>query len=139
MRLWSYRYRVTREDGQILYDGKISFCGTGPFRVGPSIIVGPFVNLVSHNSAAISFTTNVRIAAAIEIVGKRISGPPSQHHEIVLSSYKVIVADYQEKYSFTTAPPPGIRHHFCFAYASDSHAGQGGGDYPGATATKPGD
>lgn len=131
-------YRVMRDDGLILYDGKISFRGKGPFQIGTSIIVGPFVNCITHNSAIISFDTNVPVKPSLKIadVGAIFHDQATTHHEITVTNlqpdqtytYTVQVDDYSETYSFKTAPTPGSRKPFTFAYASDCRAGYGGGE-----------
>ena len=51
-------YRVADSIGNFLYDGIVSFNGSGPFEVATTVIEGPFVNLVTSESAVISFTLN---------------------------------------------------------------------------------
>jgi len=43
-------------------------------------------------------------------------------------AYKVQYGTNEETYGFRTAPAPGSRQPFVFAYASDSRGGQGGGE-----------
>lgn len=130
-------YRIINSTGNILYDGQISFKGTGPFEVDDSIIEGPFVNLLMSDGATISFETNTSIKASIMAGGKEYSdAEESTHHEIKLDGlspatkydYSVVVDDNKFDYSFTTAPKPGTRSKFRFAYASDSRSGNGGGE-----------
>ncbi|MEM7656193.1 MAG: metallophosphoesterase, partial [Bacteroidota bacterium] len=130
-------YRVVDEGGLIIYEGRVSFTGTGPFKVAPTIIEGPWVNQLTHHSAIISFTTNKKVKASLT-VGDQTSEEQkaSTNHEILLESlsperaysYTVQVEDHAETYEFTTAPEPGSRKPFVFAYASDSRSGQGGGE-----------
>jgi hypothetical protein len=173
-------YRIVSYNGYFLYDGIISFEGTGPFEVAPTIIEGPFVNLLKHNEATISFTTNMEISPSIGIVKavdspeeegtalekagspdislsgaagplataisgdhsetaateKRYKGAKGKLHEIKIeglepaTDYRYIIyyGDNTQEYSFRTAPEPGSRTSFTFAYASDSRSGNGGGE-----------
>lgn len=130
-------YRLVDATGSMLYEGRVRFRGTGPFEVAPSLTEGPFVNLLSPYGATISFETNRSLQATVEINGKRFTqGGESEHHEITLSGldpdtkyeYTVLYDDFQETYAVTTAPVPGTREAFTFAYASDSRGGQGGGE-----------
>jgi hypothetical protein len=58
------------------------------------------------------------------------------HHEILISelqpntdySYIIKYGNNSDEYSFHTAPSPGTRTKFTFAYASDSRANNGGGE-----------
>ncbi len=56
---------------------------------------------------------------AIELTGLS----PDNEYEYVLQTGGV-----EQQYSFRTAPEPGSRTAFTFAYASDSRSGQGGGE-----------
>ena len=129
-------YRIIAPTGRMLYDGKISFRGKGPFRVGSSIVEGPFINIVTPSSVVISFTTNVKSCASIKVGKRKFSSPAAYQHEIKISSlkastrysYTVKVDDYSESYAFKTSPNPGSREPFIFGYASDSREGIGGGE-----------
>lgn len=130
-------YRVVDSNGDFLYDGRIGFWGTGPFMIDTTMIEGPMVNLLTHKSATISFETNFSIRARIKIDNKSFrSNSKSTHHEILLGNlqpdrvyeYTVHYGSNKETYSFKTAPRPGSRKPFIFAYASDSRSGQGGGE-----------
>jgi 3',5'-cyclic AMP phosphodiesterase CpdA len=130
-------YRLTDADGQMIYDGKVTFKGTGPFEVAPTLIEGPFVNLVTPTGATISFDTNFEITGEVVVDGKSYkSKSPSTHHEIEVKGlnedteyeYSVKYGDISESYSFQTAPSPGTRSSYSFAYASDSRSGNGGGE-----------
>ncbi|MFH1850812.1 MAG: metallophosphoesterase [Candidatus Neomarinimicrobiota bacterium] len=130
-------YRVVTSSGDILYDGKIIISGTGPFRVEPSIIEGPFVNLLTPDGATISFVTSTSLQAEIT-VGRRVfrDEQVASSHEIAISGlkadqdYEYIVryGDLTDSYSFHTAPQPGSRKPFTFAYASDGRGNAGGGE-----------
>ncbi|HCC71408.1 MAG TPA: hypothetical protein DEQ09_09715 [Bacteroidales bacterium] len=129
-------YRVVNIFGQFLYDGIVSFSGSGPFEVVPTIIDGPFVNLLTHDGATISFATNMKTKAIVEVDGKKFTGKKGRKHEIKIKGldpateykYSVIYGDNVQEYSFRTAPRPGSRTSFTFAYASDSRSGNGGGE-----------
>ena len=146
-------YRVAASNGTLLYDGKLAFTGNGPFQVNPaSIIEGPFVNFspegTFHHTIRISFDTLTATTATITISPLPNEAPnytfkgetPATHHEITLNnlqpdmtySYTVQTyhdeKSYRENYTFQTAPLPGTRKPFTFAYASDSRHAQGGGE-----------
>jgi len=130
-------YRVAREDGRMIYDGKVGFKGTGPFEIAPTIIEGPFVNILNPEGATITFQTNQEVTAAISVDGKDFSeDAPGSRHQIHISGlqpdqlydYTVSYGGIDQNYQFRTAPEPGTRKPFTFAYASDSRSGQGGGE-----------
>lgn len=131
-------YRLADEQGHIIYQGKFYFTGTGPFRVDPhSIIEGPFVNLITADSAVVSFETLSDSQPKVEIQGETVStekldGSDATHHELKINglkpntTYQYTVSAggaHQESYSFTTQPLPGSRQPFTFAYTSDSRNG----------------
>ena len=130
-------YRINDWEGNIIYDGLVSFKGNGPFEIDCTVIEGPFVNLLQPHGATFSFKTNQPVAAKIT-VGERDygDGVPAMNHEIVVSGlYPDSLYDYSLEYcenrldfTFRTAPLPGTRKPFVFAYASDSRTGQGGGE-----------
>jgi hypothetical protein len=131
-------YRVVDSTGLIVYDGVVSFYHRqDSFAIAPTIIEGPFVNKLRPYGATISFTTNGAYKAEVRI-GKRhfSSGQPSQQHEIEIDglepdmeyAYGVFIEDTMGVYSLKTAPEPGSRKPFIFAYCSDSRSGQGGGE-----------
>lgn len=130
-------YRIVSSEGSLLYDGRLRLTGTGPFQLDTCVIEGPFVNLLTHQSVVVSFVTNFPVKASVAI-GKRThqSDDISTHHEITVNrlepdrdyTYAVMVDDYREEYSFHTAPLPGSRTSFTFAYASDGRANSGGGE-----------
>ncbi len=130
-------YRITNNIGRIIYDGKINVTGRGPFKPDVTIISGPFVNLVTENSAVISFQTNFETIANVIVDGRSFTDKTqSENFEIKIDalkpsteySYTVKYGDYSDNFSFKTAPKPGSREPFTFAFASDSRAGQGGGE-----------
>ncbi len=130
-------YRVTNAKGTILYDGIVSFKVTeNGFEVAKSIIEGPFINLVSENGATISLETNLSTTTKISINNTTYISEASSHHEIKIIEleadteypYSITVGNNTHNYSFKTAPKPGSRKPFTFAYASDSRNGKGGGE-----------
>ncbi len=60
----------------------------------------------------------------------------TMNHEVEISGlnpatnykYTIITADFECQYEFETAPKPGSRNKFTFAYTSDSRAGKGEGE-----------
>jgi hypothetical protein len=132
-----FGYRIASDDGQILYDGKIRLGGTGPFYVDTSIIEGPFINLLTDTSTVISFETNYSLKATIEITGIIYADTETyKYHEIHVGNlspntgyqYTVNYGSNKDTFHFLTAPEPGTRSGFTFAYASDSRANNGGGE-----------
>ena len=129
-------YRVVDEKGYMIYDGIISFKGTGPFKIDDTIIEGPFVNLLSESGATISFKTNNEIRTEIEVSGKAFKSKKGFMHEIEIKNldpsseyeYTIKYGDNTQQYHFKTAPEPGSRTKFTFGYASDSRSGNGGGE-----------
>ncbi len=138
-------YRIADDAGEILYDGKILVSAEESFQVEPSIIEGPFVNILTHSGATISFETSVSIKTEISVGGHIFQDAVADtHHEIVVSKlnsdkdyeYTIHYGKYQDTYSFHTAPEPGSRKPFTFGYASDGRGNAGGGerDIKGANA-----
>ena len=131
-------YRVVDSKGLIVYDGVVSFYHRqDSFVIAPSIIEGPFVNKLRPDGATISFTTNGEHNAEVRIGGHRFTdGQPARRHEIHIDglepgreyAYSVFLEDTMGVYSLKTAPEPGSRQPFIFAYCSDSGGGQGGGE-----------
>ncbi|HDZ40919.1 MAG TPA: hypothetical protein ENH59_04485 [Bacteroidetes bacterium] len=129
-------YRVADSRGNFLYDGIVTFKGNGPFEIVPTVIEGPFINLLTHEGATISFTTNMEIRASVEVNGKVYRGKKGKLHEIRIDGldpsteykYRIRYGDNFQEYNFRTAPNPGSRTSFTFAYASDSRSGNGGGE-----------
>lgn len=129
-------YRVINEAGYLIYDGIISFKGTGPFEIDDTIIEGPFVNLLSESGATIWFKTNNEIKTQIAVGEKTFKSKKGFTHEIAIKGldaataydYTVTYGSNEQSYSFKTAPEPGSRTKFTFAYASDSRSGNGGGE-----------
>lgn len=130
-------YRVVNKEGEILYDGKVTFSGSGPFEVDVTIIEGPFINLLSPDGATISYKTNLVTASKIVVNGKTFADTSKTiNHRLKVSGlqpaarydYTVFYGENKQSYSFQTAAQPGARRPFTFAYCSDSRAGKGGGE-----------
>lgn len=132
-------YRVANKKGELLYDGIISF-GTSKngFKILPTILEGPFINLLNEQGATISFKTNKDALVKITVDRKVFfDNEACKNHEILITGlepntkykYKVEYGDVTQEYEFTTAHKKGERKPFVFAYASDSRGGQGGGEH----------
>jgi len=124
-------YRVINDKGDLIYDGIISFKGIGPFEIDNTILEGPFVDLITHDSAVISYETNTNIITQVEINGRIYSDElKSTHHELKITNlqpeteyvYSVKYGDNIQSYSFNTAQKKKKKKAFNFAYASDSRA-----------------
>ncbi len=130
-------YRVVDATGLIMYDGKVTFYHRDSFEVAPTLIEGPYLNQIRPDGAVIAFTTNRPYLAQVR-VGDRVyyDEQPGVQHEIyveglepaTLYDYSIFMGDTMGTYSLRTAPLPGARSRFTFAYASDSRSGQGGGE-----------
>ncbi len=132
-------YRYINEKGEIIYDGELNvkMDGKGRFQPDITLIEGPFVNKLTDTSAVISFKTSQPEISQINIGEDFYTDiVPTKNHEILISQlkpgteykYEVIYGDWKESFSFKTAQKKGCRSPFTFAYASDSRAGQGGGE-----------
>ncbi len=131
-------YRIILRNGDMLYDGRVGFeLKKDSFVVDTIITGGPFVNCISHDSVIVSLKTNkeciAKVLADDTIFSSKIK---TRQHEISVKNlipdkkyqYTVMVGNHKQSYSFWTAPKPGTRKPFTFAYVSDSRAGQGGGE-----------
>jgi len=130
-------YRVVNYYGELIYDGRITFTGTGPFEIGNTIIEGPFISLLSHENVTLWFRTSKIIQATIVINDQEIKDEKAvTFHQIEISgltpdteyAYTILYGGEDQTYSFRTAPVPGSRTPFTFSYTSDSRTGQGGGE-----------
>jgi len=131
-------YRLMTRAGKIVYDGKISFLvEKNKIKIDNTITEGPLVNLLSESGVTISFETNYKLKAEVLVNGKTFSEKKkTSHHEIEITglrpatrySYTVRYGDNSQTYSFKTALHKGSGTAFCFAYASDSRSGKGGGE-----------
>lgn len=130
-------YRIVDNEGNMIYHGRIAFKGTGPFTPSNVIIEGPFVDQITHNSAIISFTTLTKVKGQVSVNERKINSKKSdKYNEIFVDqlepnkeyNYSITIDGIEQRYSFKTAPEPGSRKAFTFAYASDSRSGPGGGE-----------
>ncbi len=132
----SIGYRLMDETGMVVYDGEVSLKGSGPFSVAPSIYEGPFVNMLTHTSATLWLNTTLPVAVSLQINGETIESPLSTHHEIPVANlapgtkyvYSVSYDGFTQQYHLITAPKPGSKTPFVFAYTSDSRHATGGGE-----------
>ncbi|WP_435624452.1 DUF7800 domain-containing protein [Flagellimonas sp.] len=132
----SIGYRLADESGMVVYDGEVSLQGAGPFTVAPSLYEGPFINMLTDTSATIWFNTTLPVAATVQINNNTIQSPIGKNHEIEVSGlepntqydYVVQYGDFTQKYHLKTAPKPGSKAPFVFAYTSDSRHASGGGE-----------
>lgn len=151
-------YRVVDENRNIMYDGKINFNAKDfldadgkytevaygmkvaakpkPFKVEFSVIEGPLLANLTHESAVIYVKTNIRGKPSVRINKKRFASKGGLYHEIKVEGlqpdteyeYTLLYGNFTETYSLRTAPAPGSRTAFSFSYASDSRSGNGGGE-----------
>lgn len=133
----SIGYRLADESGVILFDGVIALNGIGPFEVVPTIYEGPFVSIVTDNSAVIWYKTTHPIKTSLEINGKTYeSNKESNYHQWNVEGlvpdkkydYKVNYGIQSQSYYLKTAPGKGSRKPFVFGYSSDSRHATGGGE-----------
>ncbi len=130
-------YRIIDSDGMIVYDGKLIVTSDKSFAVDTSIIEGPFVNIITENSAVISFQTNRAAICSVTVGDKTFKdSTPLTQHEIQLDGlasdsrhdYKVHYGKHTDQHYLRTAPRPGSRTAFTFAYTSDGRSNYGGGE-----------
>ena len=136
-------YRITDQYGRMLYDGTIRVNKREQIIPAITLTEGPFINRVDHQSAYISFTTNQRCSSRVVVDGREFrtvsmlaNMQGDKIHVIKIDQllpetnyqYEVHFGDFVETYSFTTAPMPGSRNSFVFAFTSKTQAGFGGGE-----------
>lgn len=134
-------YRLADRTGTIIYEGKFYFSHRkNRFHVDPgSIIEGPFLNKLSHDSVTVSFETlgKTRGTVTLDGIGSFTTETAATHHEITLrdlhcDTYYTYTVDggglHREQYTFKTPPLPGSRKPFTFAFASDSRNGIASGE-----------
>ncbi|MEM8848264.1 MAG: hypothetical protein AAGD17_14285, partial [Bacteroidota bacterium] len=132
----SIGYRLADEKGMIVYDGEVSLTGAGPFALAPSIYEGPFVNMLKDTGATVWFNTTQPTEVTLQINGQSINSPSSTYHEISVSDlkpntkyeYSIKYGEFTQQYHLKTAPEPGSKTPFVFAYTSDSRHASGGGE-----------
>ncbi|KAF5414708.1 MAG: 3',5'-cyclic adenosine monophosphate phosphodiesterase CpdA [Candidatus Methanogaster sp.] len=130
-----YRIELYNPDAatSVLYDGR--FRVDGDYNLVPCIIEGPFVDLVTTDSAVISWKTDAATSAAVGIDGGSYTdGASGTSHEVAITGllagtgyeYDVLIdGGNYATYHFTTEP---ASPKFEFAIMSDSRAGVGGGE-----------
>ncbi|MCD8538586.1 MAG: metallophosphoesterase family protein [Leadbetterella sp.] len=132
-------YRVMNSEGIAIYEGRVAFEGKGPYKVVPTIVEGPNINVLTETGCIISYDTHVSIKTALEVNGKVIEdAAPSMHHELEVKGLKPnTVYQYTIKYgnrtftnSFRTALPAGSQAPFTFGYVSATRSSNGNGDAP---------
>lgn len=131
-------YRIIRHNGDMLYDGRVGFeFKNDTFAIDTIVVEGPFVNCVGDDSIIVSLKTNKKCISKVLIDSIYYSTETkTRHHEIRIKNlradteyhYTVLIGNHKQSYTFRTAPKPGTRKPFSFAYVSDSRAGQGGGE-----------
>ncbi len=139
-------YRIEIFDPRVqttrAYDRRLRYKREGEPKTGTytSLVFlteGPFVDLVTHDSAVISWETDIPAKGTVLSDNREyLSLTPSVRHEVSLTklkpntyySYQVNYGIYTPSYTFKTAPSPGARTSFKFGFMSDSRAGVGGGE-----------
>ncbi len=133
-------YRITDPTGLILYEGKQAFVEqNGEIKPHSTLLRGPFISNVSQDSAVIWYDTSEPENTCVNVTGASVhyqSTQPVSRHEIIVKglqpnsnyTYTVCGAEGPFTYTFRTAPKPGSKLPFTFAYASDSRSGYGGGE-----------
>ena len=126
------QYRVLTDDNRVIVNKNINFSGSGPFAIAPTIITGPIISQLTDKSIVISYDLNTELKSYIEANGKKYTDEKiSKHHEIRLNdlqankeySYKILLDEFTDEHTFTTAPEAGSSKNFSFAFASDSRGG----------------
>ncbi len=133
-------YRLTNSEGLIVYEGKLAFAGNATvIEPRPTVLRGPFVSCQTHNSIVIWYETSEPVFTWIKTdkaASEFISRNRETRHECTLTGlqpdteyqYTVRCDSLALPFKFRTAPAPGSRQPFSFAYASDSRSGYGGGE-----------
>ena len=142
-RYFESRFRYRREETD---SGEI-------YRLKPCLVEGPMVDLVTDRTAVISFDADSTCYARVRLPARTVisRGPHGQplkarHHEVRIDGlepdgeydYTVVMSADAElggdvfswpQRRFRTAPGPGSRQPFSFAFLSDSRQAPGGGEY----------
>lgn len=130
-------FRVLNAAGEILYDGRVHFQGTGPFTIGPTITEGPFIHKITSNAATISFASlSEKDTFEIESNQQTTTLFGKKRYEVLFQnlepnknySYHITAGKTKQHHAYKTAPLPGATQNFSFAYASDSRKSTGGGE-----------
>ena len=120
---------------------------TGTYTTLTTVTEGPFVDLVTQNSAVISWETDRPTEGIVRVYTQEKSNTltekesfssknDSTQHEVTVTNlqpdttyfYQVYTDELSSKYPFKTAPIPGNASTFKFGFMSDSRAGVGGGE-----------
>lgn len=130
-------YRVITTAGKIIYEGRVVFSGKGPYKVEPTIIEGPFVNIPTATGVVLSYETSVPIATTVTVGGKTFADQSSvTHHEIAVAGltpdtsydYVVTYGDRTEKHQLRTALADGSHKPFSFAFTACTRSIIAGGE-----------
>lgn len=131
-------YRLTDAEGLMVYEGKQAFAVAGSnLEPRPTVVRGPFVSLQTHNSVVLWYETSSPVQTRIQTnLTAEFSKQPTKRHVVELLdlqpntayNYTVECDSAKLSFRFRTAPVPGNREPFTFAYASDSRSGYGGGE-----------
>lgn len=139
-------YRIEVFDPRIqtarAYDRRLRYKRDGEPKTGTytklvTLTEGPFVDLVTHNSAVISWETDTPTKGSVLAANREfLSLQSAVRHEVKLTklkpntvyTYQVNYDVYTPEYTFKTAPDIGARISFKFGFMSDSRAGVGGGE-----------
>lgn len=134
-------FRLLNAKGDLIYEGKQAFrASAAGFQARPTITRGPFISRQTDRSVTIWYETSQPAPTYIEIVSSfdqfyRDNTPKTRHEALVGDllpnsdyAYTIYCDSLPQSYRFRTAPEPGARTPFSFAYASDSRSGYGGGE-----------
>lgn len=130
-------YRLIDSTGRILYEGRVAFEGSGPYKIVPSITQGPMVNCVEPTRFVLAYETQEPVKTTVTADGRTFAEEQAAtHHEIAVTGLKPATAyEYRIAYGgrtvshqMTTAPAEGSREPFVFAFASANRATTGGGE-----------
>jgi 3',5'-cyclic AMP phosphodiesterase CpdA len=130
-------YRVELDNGIIYYDGVLAFEYHDKFKAVPAIVEGPILQMLTDSSVVIKFKTNLETTCKLFIDGqKKEALKATKEFEFSIEDlssgnkyeYRIECGGFAYNYDLKTAPKNGSRSRFTFAYASDSRAGNGGGE-----------
>ena len=130
-------YRLADEGGELVFDGVFALKGIDSFEVIPAILEGPFIHNVTDSSVTISCKTTLPARAELVVNDKTYkSGEDKTEHVWTVDGlnpseeyeYVINYGIQSQSYHFKTAPSPGSREAFVFAYSSDSRHATGGGE-----------
>ena len=140
-------YRIEVFDPRIkasrLYDRHFRYKREGPPKTGSytaliTLTEGPFVDIVTHQSAVISWETDQASDGTVLVNKREVADTNrSTRHEVLVTGlmpdtqyvYRIqYSSELTREYSFHTAPIPGEQRPFKFGFMSDSRGGVGGGE-----------